>query len=264
MKDTTAHSTLSAENLTVGYILKGNHTPIVSDISVALYPGELVGLLGINGSGKSTLLRTLAGLQKQLTGSILIKGSSIQELQPIEVAQQLSVVLTNQAISKNLSALELVSLGRQPYVNWLGALSTEDNTAVQEALMATDCIAYAHKKCYELSDGQLQRVLIARALAQDTPIILLDEPLSHLDLHHKAAILKLLKSIAQEQHKTILFSTHDIELVLPLCDRILLLNQGYCTSGTPQVLINKGSFNTMFPSEHVTFDPATGRFSIDK
>lgn len=263
MKETISH-TLRTKNLNVGYISKGKKLAIVSDITIDVHAGELIGLVGINGSGKSTLLRTLAGLQAPLAGEISIMGKALHTISANDLAQQLSVVLTNQSLSKNLTVLELVSLGRQPYANWLGSITEEDIKHIQEALTATDCAAFEHKKCYELSDGQLQRVLIARALAQDPAIMLLDEPLSHLDLHHKAALLKLIKDIAQRQHKTILFSTHDIEHSLALCDRMLVLQDGKAILGKPQELMAAGVFDTLFPSRHISFDKRSGRFSIDK
>ena len=263
MKEATTY-TLRTRNLSVGYTSKGKELPIVSEISMALQPGELIGLVGINGSGKSTLLRTLAGLQDSLDGAIELLGQAIHTIPTQELAQQLSVVLTNQSLSKNLTVLELVSLGRQPYANWLGSITQEDSKHIQQALQATDCDGFQDKKCYALSDGQLQRVLIARALAQDPAIMILDEPLSHLDLHHKAALLKLIKHIAHTQDKTILFSTHDIEHSLALCDRMLVLQDGKASIGTPQELMDIGVFNTLFPSQHISFDTTSGRFSIDK
>lgn len=263
MKRTTTH-TLRTKKLSVGYTSKNQKVAIVTDITIALKPGELIGLVGINGSGKSTLLRTLAGLQEPLDGEIELMGQEIKTVSTSELAQQLSVVLTNQDLSKNLTVLELVSLGRQPYANWLGSITKEDTKRIQEALKATDCDSFQDKKCYALSDGQLQRVLIARALAQDPAVMILDEPLSHLDLHHKAALLKLIKQIAQSQGKTILFSTHDIEHSLALCDRMLVLKKGISTMGTPQELIDIGVFDTLFPSQHITFNKENGRFSIDK
>lgn len=262
--ETATPIVLQSQNLSVGYTSRTKQQAIVSEISIDLKKGELVGLIGINGSGKSTLLRTLAALQQPLDGEIRITGNLLTAIKQEELAKQLSVVLTNQAISKNLSVLELVSLGRQPYANWLGSITQKDEQHIQEALIATASWELRDKKCFELSDGQLQRALIARALAQDTAIILLDEPLSHLDLHHKAAILKLLKTITQSHDKTILFSSHDIEHMLPLCDTILLLKEGLCTSGTPQELIENKSLHTLFPSEHIRFDATTARFSIDK
>ena len=263
MQETTTH-TLLTKGLKIGYATKSKNLPIVSDINMQLQQGELIGLIGINGSGKSTLLRTLAGLQTPLAGKVELMGQTMSRIPASELAQQMSVVLTNQSLSKNLTVLELVSLGRQPYANWIGTLTASDATHIENALIATDCLSFKNKKCYELSDGQLQRVLVARALAQDPVIMLLDEPLSHLDLHHKAALLKLLKSIAQEQGKTVLFSTHDIEHSLSLCDRMVVLQNGNARIGTPQTLIQEGIFNTLFPSEHITFNASTGHFSIDK
>lgn len=256
--------TLQTHGLTVGYRHKNNTLAVASQISMTLSAGELVALVGINGSGKSTLLRTLAGLQSPLQGKISLLGRSKDDFTPNELAQQLSVVLTNQVISKNLSVLELVSLGRQPYLNWIGKLSSFDKQQIEEALKATDCYSYQDKKCYELSDGQLQRVLIARALAQDPAIMILDEPLSHLDLHHKAALLKLLKSIARTRGTTILYATHDIEHSLALCDHIMVLQDGNAIIGKPETLMDQGVFNRLFPSKHISFDTSTGRFSIDK
>lgn len=255
---------LNTEGLEIGYTSRSGKRVIVSDISISLEQGELVGVIGINGSGKSTLLRTLANLQPALRGEITLAGNVLYTLKQEELAKKVSVVLTNQAISKNLSVLELVALGRQPYANWLGALTAKDQKAINEALEATDCFHLSNKKCYELSDGQLQRVLIARAIAQDTPIIILDEPLSHLDLHHKAAVLKLLKNLSQTHCKTIIFSSHDIEHIIPLCDTMLVLKESHCISGTPQALIDNKTLHGLFPSEHITFNEHTGRFSIDK
>jgi len=220
MKDQKQHIVLSAKDLSIGYTSKKQLNIIASDITMQLEKGNLIGLIGINGSGKSTLLRTLSGLQIPLSGKVMLENKSLSEFAPLELATKLSVVLTKQGISKNLSVSELIALGRQPYTNWIGTLSEKDKDTVVKALHLTETYELKDKKCYELSDGQLQRVLIARALAQDTKIILLDEPMTHLDLHHKAALLKLLVKITQEQKKTIVFSTHDIEYALKICDKI--------------------------------------------
>lgn len=253
---------LTTENLNIGYTSKKGNTSIASGIHLALPQGQLVGLIGINGAGKSTLLRTLSGLQSPLSGNITLNKTLLSDTLPQELAQQLSVVLTGQSVSKNLTVSELVSLGRQPYTDWLGSLSETDITIITKALKATDTDTLKDKKCYELSDGQLQRVLIARALAQDTNVIILDEPMTHLDLHHKAAILKLLTKISHEQQKTILFSTHDIELVLPLCDQMIILQEGSAIMNSPKQLVEEGVFNTLFPSDNVKFDSNSGRFII--
>lgn len=258
----TVSTILTTENLSIGYPSKKGDACIASGIHLALPQGQLVGLIGINGAGKSTLLRTLSGLQSPLSGNITLNKTFLTSTPPQELAQQLSVVLTGQSVSKNLTVSELVSLGRQPYTNWLGSLSDTDINIITKALKATDTDTLKDKKCYELSDGQLQRVLIARALAQDTNVIILDEPMTHLDLHHKAAILKLLTQISHEQQKTVLFSTHDIELVLPLCDQMIILQEGSAIMNSPKQLIDEGVFDTLFPSDNVTFDPNSGRFTI--
>ncbi|RMB61043.1 ABC transporter ATP-binding protein [Dokdonia sinensis] len=264
MSNEKQHSVLFTNRLSVGYSGSSSDVVVASDISIELKKSQLVGLIGINGSGKSTLLRTIAGLQEPLSGTIEIAGKSITNYTPDILAQSLSVVLTGQAISKNLTVLELVALGRQPYTNWLGTLTDNDKSIIKYALEATETLEFKDRKCYELSDGQLQRVLIARALAQDTQLILLDEPMTHLDLHHKASILQLLKSIAHEQGKTVLFSTHDIEYALQLCDKVVVMQEGLARFDTPQQLIEDGVIDGLFPSKTVLFDRESIRFSIDK
>ncbi|WP_299680908.1 ABC transporter ATP-binding protein [uncultured Dokdonia sp.] len=253
---------LTIENLSIGYTSKKGNAVIASDIDLTLPKGQLVGLIGINGAGKSTLLRTLSGLQNPLSGKCILEQTPIHNITPEYLARHLSVVLTGQAISKNLSVLELVSLGRQPYTNWLGTLTEADIQVITETLEATDTNHLKDKKCYELSDGQLQRVLIARALAQDTSIMILDEPMTHLDLHHKAAVLKLLTEIAHKQQKLVLFSTHDIELAITHCDQLIVLQDKKAMMNTPKQLIHEGVFDTLFPSKNVKFDSSSGRFLI--
>lgn len=254
--------TLITTDLAIGYGSSNNYTPISQDISLKFEKGQLIGLIGINGSGKSTLLRTLAGLQPPISGVIELNGVSIKNIPPAQQARQLSVVLTNQPISKNISVLELVAIGRQPYTNWLGTLTEVDKEVIIGVLKQTTTYELKDKKCYELSDGQLQRVLIARALAQDTQVILLDEPMSHLDLHHKASLLKLLTHIAHEQRKTVLFSTHNITYALELCDQIVVLQDGKTHSNTPKQLINQGVIHRLFPSKNVGFNAESRTFFI--
>ncbi|WP_203292846.1 ABC transporter ATP-binding protein [Luteirhabdus pelagi] len=263
MAQDTSHSVLKTDNLTIGYTGRQSVT-VGSHISFELQEGELIGLVGANGIGKSTLLRTLTGMQSQLDGSILLKGKELSQYSSLELAQQLSVVLTEGPSSKNLTVMELVSLGRQPYTNWMGALSTSDKKAVQQALINTETKTLAHRKCFELSDGQLQRVAIARALAQDTPLIVLDEPTTHLDLYHRAYILKLLRQLAKETGKTVLFSTHEIDLAIQLTDKMIVMTEDITYFSDPCDLIEKGRFDSLFPKETIDFDKQTGRFSIKK
>ena len=193
MTDKDQHIILKTKDLSIGYASKKERTIVASNINIELHRGELVGLVGGNGIGKSTLLRTITNVQNALGGEIYINDKQIKKYPAIDLAKVMSLVLTEQMISKNLSVFELVALGRQPYTNWVGNLSKNDITIVNNALTQTNISTLKHKRCYELSDGQLQKVMIARALAQDTDLIILDEPTTHLDMYHKAYILKLLQ-----------------------------------------------------------------------
>ncbi len=255
---------LKTENLSIGYFNKKTSTVVGENIDFSICEGELIGLVGANGIGKSTLLRTLAGMQKPLNGTITILEKKIKEYSHLELAGQMSLVLTETPASKNLTVLELVSLGRQPFTNWMGKLSEKDRTAIQFALQSTEIEALKNRKCFELSDGQMQRVAIARALAQNTPIIILDEPTTHLDLYHRAYILKLLKKLASESKKTILFSTHEIDLAIQLADKMLVMAPEISYFDEPCQLIEAGRFETLFPKEIIGFDNQTGKFNVKK
>lgn len=254
------HTTLNTSNLSIGY----KNRAIVENITFSGKEKDLIGIIGINGVGKSTLLKTLAQMTPRLSGEIRVQEKELENYPSIELASVISVVLTEGLASKDLSVLELIALGRQPYTNWLGSLKQADKKIIQEAIHDLDLVEIQHKKCYELSDGQLQRALIARALAQDTKIILLDEPTSHLDLYHKVQILKLLKSIAKNRNKTIVYTTHEIEMAIQLCDKILLLNKNKNPFGEPCQLIEQGVFESLFPKDTVTFDATSGTFKIKK
>lgn len=264
METQRPHTVLTATNLRIGYSQRKDEVTVADSITFSLREGRLVGLVGANGIGKSTLLRTLAGMQDPLSGAIALNGAPLSSYSPFQLANQLSVVLTEPPASKNLSVAELVSLGRQPYTNWMGTLTTTDRKAVVDALDATETKALAHRKCFELSDGQLQRVAIARALAQDTPLIILDEPTTHLDLYHRAYVLKLLKKLASEKNKTVLFSTHEIDLAIQLADAMLVMAPEGTFFGEPCQLIEEGNFDGLFPRETIDFDKESGRFSIKK
>jgi len=226
--------------------------------------GEVAAIVGVNGIGKSTLLRTLGNVQPKLSGKITLNTIPLEQHSVQELALEISVVLTEPIASKNLTVLELISLGRQPYTNWIGTLTEEDKEKISLAMDMLQISELKSKKCYELSDGQLQRVMIARALAQDTQLILLDEPTTHLDLYHKVQILKLLKYIAHKTNKTILFTTHEIEIAIQLCDKMLILEGQQSTFGSPCELIQMKSFENLFPSDTITFDSQTGSFRVNK
>lgn len=199
-----------------------------------------------------------------MNGEIYIGDKLLKDLTPAELSVEISLVLTEKIASKNLSVIELVALGRQPYTNWIGSLTKKDKQIVNKAIEQVDLKELQHKKCYELSDGQMQRVMIARALTQDTAIMLLDEPTTHLDLYHKANILKLLKTIAYTTQKTILFTTHEIDLAIQLCDKMLLINGDDNPFGQPCELIAQKHFENLFPQDTVMFDASTGTFRVKK
>ncbi|WP_317041848.1 ABC transporter ATP-binding protein [Aquimarina aggregata] len=235
---------------------------VAADINLKLYEGELVGLVGANGIGKSTLLRTLSRVQPALHGSVYLSDKKLNTYKPVELAAQLSIVLTEQIASKNITVQELVALGRQPYTNWVGKMAEEDVEKVRKAIEVTHIEGLISRRCFELSDGQLQKVLIARAIAQDTPFIMLDEPTTHLDVYHKAYILKLLKRLAFETKKTILFSTHEIDFAIQLCDKMIVMNEDGFEFGRPKELVQCRAFSSLFPEDLILFDSKSGRYKV--
>ena len=255
---------LKTKDLFIGYTSKKKENVIAGPINIDLEKGQLIGLVGTNGIGKSTLLRTLTSVQKALKGEIFINSKALVTYNPSDLAKQLSLVLTEPVASKNLSVFELVAFGRQPYTNWIGNLSKEDIDITNNALQQTNIEALKSKKCFELSDGQLQKVMIARALAQETDLIILDEPTSHLDMYHKAYILKLLQKLAKETGKTILFSSHEIDLTIQLCDAMIVMTKDDVISGQPCDLIANDTFNQLFPNDLIEFDKNTGSFKVRK
>ena len=257
-----SNSILSTFDLSIGYPTKKETVRSAEGLNLKLHGGKLVALIGANGIGKSTLLRTLTGIQKPLKGSIHLKNKEIESYDALALAQNLSLVLTEKLPPSNLTVFELVALGRQPYTNWIGTLLPEDIHQVQEAMELTQITHLSHKKHYEISDGQLQNILIARALAQDTPLIILDEPTTHLDLLHKVALFKLLKKLTLETQKCILFSTHDIDMAIQLSDEIILMTPEKVIQDQPCNLIAKGHFDTLFQDEAISFDKEKGKFVI--
>ena len=254
---------LSTSNLSIGYKTKSSTIIIGKNLNVNLREGKLIALIGANGIGKSTLLRTITGIQKPISGTVLLNEKNIHELNSLTLAQNLSVVLTEKLPPSNLTVWELIALGRQPYTNWIGKLTPKDISKVNEAIELTQIGHLKSKMHYEISDGQLQIVLIARALAQDTPLIILDEPTTHLDLLHKVVLFKLLKKLTQETGKCILFSTHDLDMAIQLSDEMIIMTPKTIVQDQPCNLILKGSFNSLFQDEHIVFDSEKGKFVIN-
>jgi iron complex transport system ATP-binding protein len=255
---------LTAEGLTIGYRTSNRATKaIAGPLSLALHAGELVCLLGPNGAGKSTLMRTLAGLQPPLAGRLDLGGTPLADLGAGARARQLSIVLTDRVEASGLTVLELVRLGRHPHTGWLGGLSAHDEAQVHAALAATGTEAFAPRLIGELSDGERQKVLLARALAQDTPVVLLDEPTAHLDLPNRVSLMRLLHRLARQTGKAILLSTHELDLALQAADRIWLLPaDGRLHAGAPEDLVLSGTFAAAFARDGLVFDPATGTFPL--
>lgn len=252
-------SIIATKQLCIGY---QNNKPVADAISIQIEKAKLVAIIGVNGSGKSTLLKTLSGIQPALSGNFFLNGKAFQNYNHQSLASLISLVLTQQNFSKNLSVIEFISLGRHPYTNWLGITSRADKIIIAKAIQQVGIEKLKGKKCDELSDGQLQKVMIARALAQNTPAILMDEPTSHLDMYHKAQVLHLLKSITQETQKSIVFATHEINLAMQLCDQIILINKGKVIQGSPNELIAQKVLLDLFPKDLIRFDEATKSFRI--
>lgn len=253
---------LTTSNLSVGYSSNKEVKTIASNINLRLKKGELIALVGANGIGKSTLLRTLIGIQPPLSGNVILNSKNISEFDSVSLAQNLSIVLTEKLPPSNLTVFEIIALGRQPYTNWLGNLSDNDISKINEAMELTQITSFADKKHYEISDGQLQNVLVARALAQDTPLIILDEPTTHLDLLHKVSLFKLLKKLAKETNKCILFSTHDIDMAIQISDEMIIMTEENVVQDQPCNFISKGNFDTLFKDEHIAFDSEKGKFIV--
>lgn len=253
---------LTTSDLAIGY--KGKELKEVSkNLNFSLKAGELVCLLGPNGVGKSTLMRTMAGVQKPLKGLVEIEGKSLNQYKSRDLAKVLSIVLTERITNTNFSVYALVAMGRYPHTGWMGGLTTTDEQKVQWALYSTGMEDFANRKVHELSDGERQKVMIARALAQDTPIILLDEPTAHLDLPNRVEIVRLLRKLAKTTGKAILLSTHELDLALQGADKIMLMHPCFdLTCGVPEDLVLSGVFEDTFKRDGFDFDKITGRFLI--
>src|SRR5690554_5494593 len=205
---------LQLSHVSIGYPAPKKPNIVQSDLSLSAHEGELIALIGKNGCGKSTLLRSIASLQPIYQGVIALNGENLSVITPKRRARLLSVVLTEQQSVASFTVRGLISIGRDPYTGWLGSLTDEDNRIISRAIEMTYLRGFEERNIHELSDGERQRVFIARALAQNTPVILLDEPTSHLDLPNRINILLLLQKLARETGKTIFISTHELETAM--------------------------------------------------
>lgn len=256
---------LLTNNLAIGYREKHKEANLlIDDIELAIFPGDFVCLIGPNGCGKSTLLRTLAGIQKPISGNIIIDGKDLVACERYELSKKISIVLTENFGVVNTSVQSIVSLGRSPYNNWLGTMRSEDMAIINNVLNATGLMPYKEKNLQELSDGILQKVMIARALAQDTPLILLDEPTAFLDAPSKLEIIHMLRSLARQFNKSIILSSHDLDLVLQSADTVILVTKNRKIEiDTPEDLVLNGHFEAAFNKQDVKFSPEQGMFRLE-
>ncbi len=253
---------LAAHNLEIGYAARGRRRTVAAGLNIQLGAGELICLLGPNGAGKSTLMRTLAGMQPPLSGVVQLEGEDLHRLEPAALARRVAVVLTERVEAANLTTYELAALGRHPYTDWSGRLAPDDEEKVRVALRAVGAADLAPRPVSELSDGERQRVLIARALAQEPRLILLDEPTAFLDLPRRVEIMRLLRDLAHTSGTAILLSTHDLDLALRTADSLWLLTTGgTLIAGLPEALVLEGAFARTFPD--LEFDALRGTFRIE-
>ncbi len=260
MAEKNSNTVLETTNLCIGYTSKNEYHEVSKNINVSLKKGQLIALVGRNGIGKSTLLRTLSKMQPRLNGDILLNNKGIDSFSRNDLAKIISLVLTEKIPASNLSVYELIALGRQPYTNWIGKLLDEDLKHIDEAIAQSHLNELAHQRCDKLSDGQLQRVMICRALAQDTGLIILDEPTAHLDVQHKIETFRLLKKIAHELNKSILISTHEIQLATQMSDELWLMTENEIITGKPSELIATDKINLIFDSSSIFFDKESRQF----
>ena len=257
---------VECRDLSVGYRERSAAEVVVkSHLNLRAFSGEIVALIGGNGIGKSTLLKTIAGFQAPLSGELLIHQRASSSFGTAELARHMSFVSTEIVRTANLSVWELVSLGRFPYTNWIGQPDEKDHEIIDKAIRLVGLSGYENRLINRISDGERQRAMIARALTQDTGIIVLDEPTAFLDISNRYEIVRILHTLAEEQGKCIIFSTHDLNTALSLSDHIWLMLGDRVVEGLPEELAAGGYFPALFPNNpHIVFDQERGDFRIRK
>ena len=255
---------LATEHLSIGYApRRGPRRVVASNLNLTLHAGEVVCLLGPNGVGKSTLLRTLVGMQPPLDGRVWLDGVDLSTLSAREIARRVSVVLTERVEVGQLTVYALVALGRHPHTDWLGRLTPHDEDIVRRALAAVDAIHLSGRLVHELSDGERQRMMIARALAQEPLVMVLDEPTAFLDLPRRVEMMRLLRRLAHETQRGMILSTHDLDLALRSADLLWLMAPGGIVhAGAPEDLVLGGAFEATFATHGISFDRNQGHFRL--
>ncbi len=256
-------ATITLENVTTGYRTSHGDVVIQRDITSCLRAGEFTCLLGPNGAGKSTLLRTLAGFLPPLSGCVKIAGDNLANIARESLSKRVGVVLTERPSVSSMTVEQLVALGRSPYTGFWGRLTNDDRNVVREAMQLTNTESLAGRLVDTLSDGERQKVMIAKALAQQTPIIFLDEPTAFLDYPSKADTMRLLRDLAHDKQKTIFLSTHDLNMALALADTLWLVDRQLGVGiGTPSELAESGTLQSYFESPGLIFDSVNLLFSV--
>ncbi len=252
---------LTTHALAVGY-RQPTRRMLLEDLNLELHPGSLVCLLGPNGTGKTTLMRTLAGMLRPLAGQVYVQQNEVHRLKASQLAQKISVVLTDRVDTGNMDGYSVVAMGRYPYTNLMGNLSQQDQHIIRWAIETTETQHLTDRPLHRLSDGERQKIMIARALAQDTPLILLDEPTVHLDLPNRIGIVSLLLKLVRETGKTALMSTHDLDLALQTADQLWLLQGKTLLTGIPEDMVLQGKLAAIFQKEGTFFDLSSGTFRL--
>lgn len=253
---------LSLDSLKIGYVSGKNENVLLPPLSARAFSGELIAVIGRNGIGKSTLLRTLTGLQQPLGGEIFYSGKNIRDFTRMELAQKVGYISTEIIKVSNMRVYDLVALGRFPHTNWIGKIEMKDQEVIADALKKTSMQKFGRKFVSELSDGERQKTMIARILAQDTGIMIMDEPTAFLDVAGKYEILHLMHQLSGNSDKTIIFSTHDFQMAISQSDKIWLILDNKLIEGAPEDLMIAGVFDHLFDSSTVQFNSADGTFSF--
>lgn len=253
---------LSFDHLEIGFVSGKYRHVLLPPVNGTAYTGELIAVIGKNGVGKSTLLRTIAGLQALIDGELSVDGKNINEYSRMKLSEKVGYISTEIVKVSNMKVFDLVSLGRYPYTNWLGRISSSDHIRISESLEKTGMTDFSDRPVSELSDGERQRAMIAMVLAQDASIMIMDEPTAFLDIGSKFEIIHLMRELTAGKDKTIIFSTHDLVTALSQADKIWVLKEDGLFEGAPEDLMLKGIFNTLFDDSKVKFNNIDGSFNI--
>lgn len=253
---------LSFESLLIGYSSGKNRKILLPPLNARAYQGELIAMIGQNGIGKSTLLRTITGLQNTLDGTVIIDGKPIGSYSRIDFARSIGYISTEPVRVSNMKVYDLVALGRFPHTDWLGKLTGKDHDIIMDAIEKVGMHFFINRYFNELSDGERQRVMIARVLAQDTDILVMDEPTAFLDIKSKYEIVHLLHDLSKKRGKTIIFSTHDLNIAVSEADKVWLILKDSFEEGAPEDLIIGGAFDELFKDSLVRFNQTDGSFTF--